>query len=263
MSEEMYKKAVKFWHEMNICTDAELESALESYSILFSYHSGKIENERITYHDTREIFEHDGVTGYTGDLRTLFEIRNAKQTYQMMLDAFQERRIIDEEFIKEMQGSLTQNTYDPRRWQIGERPSEYKKHDYIVGEKEVGALAEDVHEEMAELLEDILEVPDEKAIIGAAFFHAKFENIHPFADGNGRTGRLAMNYFLILHNHPPITIYEEDRKDYYAALDMWDEYQELQPLIDFLKEQTAKTWQNQIERHEKRNHKDNDEVDFP
>ena len=58
--------------------DAALPEALSVHSISFAYHSGKIENENVTYHDTREIFEHDGVTSYTGDLRTLYEIRNAK-----------------------------------------------------------------------------------------------------------------------------------------------------------------------------------------
>ena len=52
--------------------------AQKEHTSVAAYHSGKIENERITYNDTREIFEHDGVTSYTGDLRTLFEIRNAK-----------------------------------------------------------------------------------------------------------------------------------------------------------------------------------------
>lgn len=254
----MYDKVVEYWKSLNIETDAELDSALESYSILFSYHSGKIENENVTYHDTREIFEHDGVTGYTGDLRTLFELYNAKQAYRMILDAFQEQRPLDEDFLKELQGCLTQNTYTTRRWQTGERPGEYKHHDYVVGKNEIGALPEDVHDEVSELLEELCTVPDEKALTGAAYFHAKLENIHPFADGNGRTGRLAMNYYLILHNHPPVTIYEEDRKAYYEALDMWDEKQELQPLIDFLKKQTAKTWEKQVQRSERRKKKKTD-----
>ena len=99
---------------------------------------------------------------------------------------------------------------------------------------------------MQELLEDITGVPNDKALVAAAFFHAKFENIHPFSDGNGRTGRLAMNYFLVIHNHPPIIIHQEDRKEYFDALEAWDNEQELKPLIDFLKKQTVKTWSNKI-----------------
>ena len=60
-----YEKALALWQEKDITTDAELAEALNSHSIAFAYHSGKLENEKITYHDTREIFEHDGVTACT------------------------------------------------------------------------------------------------------------------------------------------------------------------------------------------------------
>ena len=242
-----YEKAVALWKRRNITNDAELAEALNGHSIAFAYHSGKIENDRITYNDTREIFDHDGVTSYTGDLRTLFEIRNAKAANELLLTAFNEKRAVDEALIKEFQYKLTQNTYDTRRWQLGERPGEYKRHDYVTGRNEIGASPEDAPEELAKLLDELNNIPDEKVLTAAAYFHVKFENIHPFADGNGRTGRLVMNYILLLHYHPPVIIHEEDRKDYYSALEAWDERQELDPMIAFLKEQTAKTWQKQIE----------------
>lgn len=114
-----YEKAVTLWQQKKIATDAELAEALNGHSIAFAYHSGKIENEKITYHDTREIFEHDGVTSYTGDLRTLFEIRNAKDANELFLTAFNAKRIFNEALIIEFQYLLTQNTYDTRRWQLG------------------------------------------------------------------------------------------------------------------------------------------------
>lgn len=254
-----YEKALALWRQKNIRTDAELAEALNGHSIAFAYHSGKIENERVTYNDTREIFEHDGVTAYTGDLRTLFELRNAKEANELFLTAFQSKRPLDEAFIRELQLQLTHGTYDTRRWQLGERPGEYKHHDYVTGTGEVGAAPEDVAEEMAELLEELQDIGPEDILTAAAYFHAKFENIHPFADGNGRTGRLAMNYLLVLHGHPPIIIHEEDRKDYYAALEMWDSRQELAPLRSFLQAQTEKTWEKQITRAEKQQNRNREQ----
>lgn len=245
-----YEKAVALWRQKHIANDAQLSEILNAHSIAFAYNSGKIENDSITYHDTREVFERDGVTSYTGDLRTLFELRNAKDAYELFLKAFGEHRTFDESFIKELQGCLTKNTYDTRRWQLGERPSEYKKHDYVTGKEEVGALPEYVHDEIKELLDELQEIDNKNILTAAAYFHAKFENIHPFADGNGRTGRLAMNYFLVLHDHPPIIIYEEDRKTYYSALEAWDSEQSLTALCDFLKYQAEKTWDKQIQRAE-------------
>ncbi len=245
-----YEKALELWRRKNITTDAGLAEALNGFSIAFAYHSGKIENENVTYNDTREVFEHDGVTAYTGDLRTLFEIRNAKDAYEQFLCAFRDRRPLDEAFIKELQFCLTKNTYDTRRWQLGERPGEYKCHDYVTGREEVGSAPGDVADEVRELLEELREVTSGNVLTAAAYFHAKFENIHPFADGNGRVGRLAMNYLLMLHGHPPVIIHEEDRKEYYDALEAWDIRQELVPLREFLIGQTEKTWEKQIARAE-------------
>ena len=125
----------------------------------------------------------------------------------------------------------------------------------MTGLHEVGALPEDVAEEMGELLEDMKDIQEEKALRAAAFFHAKFENIHPFADGNGRCGRLLMNYFLAMHDHPVITIHEEDRKEYMEALEVSchperseGSLQDLAPLEAFLKDQTIKTWSGRVEK---------------
>lgn len=244
----MYEKTLAWWKEKKIETDAQLAEVLSGHSIAFAYHSGKIENDKITYNDTRDIFEHDGVTAYTGDLRTLFEIRNAKLANELFLTSFGEKRRMEESLFKDFQKLLTMNTYDARSWQLGERPGEYKKHDYVTGREEIGTAPEDVQEEMAELMDELQDLKQEDALTAAAYFHVKFENIHPFADGNGRTGRLAMNYLLVMLGHPPIVVHEEDRKEYYAALEAWDTKQNLKVMISFLRSQTVKTWRKRVEK---------------
>ena len=57
-----------------------------------------------------------------------------------------------------------------------------------------------------------------------------------------------MNYFLVLHNHPVIIIHVEDRREYMSALEAWDTEQDLEPLVDFLRKQTIKTWENILEK---------------
>ena len=112
----------------------------------------------------------------------------------------------------------------------------------MTGFFEVGAAPEDVELEIEELLAEINNFSGDNILTAAAYFHCKFENIHPFADGNGRTGRLALNYFLVTHNHPPIIIHEEDRHEYFSALEEWDNFQEISAMKKFLQEQTVKTW---------------------
>lgn len=247
-----YIDVINFWESQHINNSDELASVLSSYSVNFAYNSGKIENDEITYHDTHEVFDKNGVTSYTGSTRTLFEIQNSKAAYERTLEAFDKKQIISEDFLKEIQRILTNGTYDERRYNIGERPGEYKHHDYVTGKNEVGAPARDVHEEICELLDELTDIDDKNALTAAAYFHAKLENIHPFSDGNGRVGRLLMNYILLIHNHPPIVIFEEDRKDYYAALEKFDEKLELNSLIDFLKSQLIKTWEKQLNRRKEK-----------
>ena len=64
---------------------------------------------------------------------------------------------IDQLFLTRLQYELTKNTYDDRRYSIGERPGEYKKHDYVTGCEEVGALPAEAEFEMSELLSDLAE----------------------------------------------------------------------------------------------------------
>lgn len=249
-----YEKIVRFWQNKKITNSNEMETALNGYVVLFAYHSGKIENNNITYNDTREIFDHDGVSSYTGDLRTLFEIRNAKDASDFILDAFEHQMPLDLSFICKLQYCLTKNTYDPRRYAIGERPGEFKKHDYVTGRYETGATPADVKDEISELLGELSEMrfkDNDQILTAASYFHAKFENIHPFSDGNGRTGRLAMNYFLLRQNTPPIVFHEEDRKLYYQSLEKWDTLQNLRPIKLFLQIQAIKTWQKIANRENK------------
>lgn len=104
------------------------------------------------------------------------QMRNGKEAYELLLAAFQDRRVMDEVFIKEMQEKLTQNTYDARRYRLGERPGEYKHHDYVTGREEVEAPLEGVAEEMEELLEELLNIADDKALTAAAYIIRRWRN---------------------------------------------------------------------------------------
>jgi len=55
-------------------------------------------------------------------------------------------------------------------------------------------------------------------LVLASLFHHKFEKIHPFSDGNGRTGRMMVNFILMDKGYPPMIIYKKDRSMYLDAL---------------------------------------------
>lgn len=240
----LYETILTNWHN-NVKNERDLIRYMDNFQLIYSYNSGKIENPRITFDDTREIFENGKVISFTGDLKTLYEIKNLKDCIGLILKGVSSEQPIDIEFIKELHFTLTKYTYDERRYiDNGERPGEFKKHDYITGINEVGAHPDEVEQELLELTDEIASnFPLNKVMAAGAYFHLKFENIHPFANGNGRTGRALLNCFLLLNGHPPICIYNEDKKSYIDALRHYDITGDIEPMVVFLKGQTEKTWQ--------------------
>lgn len=245
---QKYDDLVEFWKNKNIKKPEQLEQALDNFRILFAYHSGKIENTEISYHDTREIFENDKVLNFTGDPRTLFEQQNQKICYEYLVGKIINKCPITLDLIKEVHLLLTQGTFDHKRFiENDERPGQFKKHDYVVGQYEVGEPPELIPDLLQTLLDEITEKTRNPLKV-AAYFHAKFEFFHPFADGNGRVGRTLLNYFLMTHDRPPLIIYDEDKKLYYEALEAYDKTEDIEPLYLFLEYESTKTWERQIER---------------
>ena len=239
----LYDIAVDQWQEWAVKTSADLDLRLDSFRVLFAYNSGKIENTDITYHDTREIFENGKVVGFTGSPRTLFEQQNQKTCYEFLREKILAKEPLSIPLILEIHRVLTEGTYDERRYlEKGERPGEFKKHDYVTGINEVGSPPDEVANDLSELIEEVNAIGKKDPLKAGAYFHARFENIHPFADGNGRVGRTLLNYWLMINDYPPTIIYEEDKRAYYEALQRYDEQEALDALVSFIEEQTVKTW---------------------
>lgn len=248
-----YTDVITYWQSLKIDSKEKLENALDNFRILFAYNSGAIENAEITYHDTREIFENGKVISFTGNLRTIFEISNQKTCYEYLLDKIIKKEKISENLIKKVHELLTIGTYDERRYiSNGERPGEYKKHDYVTGREEVGVSASEVEKEIENLVNEVnsINTNDAEDIIKiATYFHNKFENIHAFVDGNGRVGRTLTNYILMINNMPPLIVYDEDKKYYYAALEKYDKEDDIKSMIEFFKYEMEKTWEKTLEKN--------------
>lgn len=236
------------WKRKNIRTAFELDNALENFQVLFAYNSNHIEMPEVTYHDTREIFENGKVTNFRGDIKNLFAIQNQKTCYLYLRNRIVKKEKLSVDLIKEIHHELVKGTYDERRFERGERPGEFKKHDYVTGKNEVGSYPNEAEGDIRELVTEIneIEINEDNCFMVAAYFHARFENIHPFADGNGRVGRTLLNYLNMINNIPPVIIYDEDKKYYYECLEKYDTDDDISSLEEFFEYEMERTWQREL-----------------
>ncbi|MDD3383743.1 MAG: Fic family protein [Bacilli bacterium] len=87
---------------------------------------------------------------------------------------------------------------------------------------------------MNKLFDEYKEMGQLDIIERIALFHIKFENIHPFQDGNGQVGRLIINYQLIRAGYPPIAIKAEDKKAYIKAFEKYNRELDIEPMVEIL-----------------------------
>lgn len=246
---EKYEKVISWWKNKNIHNASDLALVLDNFRIVFACNSNSIEGNTMTYPTTREVFEGKQLTNFSGTAREIFEAQNQKFAFEFLLKEYDNKTKIDIQFIQKMHSLLMYGCYDSDRWAKNERPGEFKKHDYCIGISELGAPPNEVETELQDLLNELNDNANSSdVLLKAAYFHAVFETIHPFADGNGRIGRALMNYYLLLEDYPPIVLFSEDKETYYLALEVFDRSGKLDGFVKFLQEQLVKTWGSKIEK---------------
>lgn len=238
-----YQALVARWRDLSASDRVAL---LDSFAVDFSFHSGGLENDQVTLHDTREVFDRDGVSSFTGDVRTIFEIANLKAMWLWTMETLPTGFSLTTEELLFCHETLTRGTYDRRRWTLGERPGEFKHHMYEVADG-VGDAPDDVPSSVESLLREVREALSVRrdifeSLTVASYLHAALVDIHPFADGNGRVARQMTNMVLLSECLPPVLVPKEDRMAYFGALDAYHYTDELSPLRQFLVVETLKRW---------------------
>ena len=120
-------------------------------------------------------------------------------------------------------------------------PKGFKKVSLIVGDSPTTS-PKDVEKELKELINWYKENKGKiHPLILAYDFHLKYESIHPFRDGNGRTGRLILNKILIQNGYPPLIVYKENKDKYFNAIRQAREGRR-KKYYQFMLEQTNKSY---------------------
>ena len=186
--------------------------------IELTYNSNHIEGSSLTHDQTRYIFETNTISAEKEVLNVddIIETANHFRAVDLIID--NAKAALTEKFIKELHFILKSGTSDSRKdwFAVGK----YKKLPNEVGGIET-ALSEDVADEMKNLIKEY-NSKCKKTFEDILDFHAKFERIHPFQDGNGRVGRLIMFKECLKYNIVPFIIEDRSKMLYYRGLSEWD-----------------------------------------
>ena len=174
------------------------------------YHSNAIEGSTLTYAETYAILYNDNSFKIEGkEPREIYEAINHKEALNIVFENLQEKREFDERFIKKLNETINNN--------IKETSGFRKVQVFIQGSDHIPPEPEKVPNLMNYYIynynNDI-----EDIFLKIAKYHIEFEKIHPFEDGNGRTGRLLLNYELLKNDLPPVVISKDERVKYFEFI---------------------------------------------
>lgn len=202
----------------------------------FAYNSNRIEGSTLTEKQTASIFE-------TGTIRSEGDVFRTKDVEEMtghftmfnyMLSTYDE--MLSEELIKAYHYRLKAGVFEDiaNGYPIGE----YKNRKNMVSDI-ITSSPDKVEEDMERLLKEYneKEIHDLKDL---ARFHAIFEKIHPFQDGNGRTGRIILFKECLRSNIMPFIIGDDRKAEYYEYLNSAQQNSDYGSLIRFFKEEQKK-----------------------
>lgn len=213
------------------------KEALNNFLIEFAFNTTAIEGNTITLKEARNLIEE----GRTPKNKTLREIYDLQNTERVFFDLLNSDEGITHRFIEEIHSGLMKNI-DVR--------TGYRAQDVRVLRSNFDATpAPYVKTDMDRLLKWYNNATLHPLVL-ATVFHHRFEKIHPFMDGNGRVGRMLLNYILMSKGYPPVVIHKKSRAEYLDALGKADKsglesakVEDYKPLVGFIAEEmTGHYW---------------------
>lgn len=203
------------------------ENRYETFCSLFTYDSTGIEGNTLTLSETSHLL-FEGIVPSTKSLREIHEVINHKKAFDYMLSYDKD---ITKEFILEMHNLVIANTL---RQDLISQLGRYRTVQVFVG-RSIPPKPQDVPKKMASLLRWYYTNKKKlHPLVLASYFHTEFEKIHPFVDGNGRVGRLLMNFILYKNKYPMINIPKKRRFKYYEVLQEAQYKRNLKSFVKFL-----------------------------
>lgn len=227
--EKLIEEKLKALNKLRPLSKTLLKKLREKFEIEMTYNSNAIEGNTLTLKETFLVIQY-GLTVKGKPLKYHLEAKNHKDALEFLYDMIEhDKRItISEHLIKTLHSLIIQDIDKA----IAGR---YRNVDVqISGADHKPPSALDVPFKMQELIVWARENQKKMHVVEfTALLHHKFVHIHPFEDGNGRTGRLFMNVFLMNYGLPMAIILKNDRDKYYRALALAD-FEKPRALVNFI-----------------------------
>ncbi|QJC50782.1 Fic family protein [Paenibacillus albicereus] len=190
---------------------------LDDLLVRMTYHSSAIENNTITLSETISILLHHTIPNKVS-VREFYEVENHRMAFNFIV----------ENTDRELSISLIHDVHSLLMDRIHHERGRFKTHENaIVGATFQTASAKEtpllIHQWVQNLTYQIEQAQTTSEIVKAVCYaHIQFERIHPYADGNGRTGRLIMMFLLLKNNILPFVIPKESKYEYIRFLEDQD-----------------------------------------
>lgn len=200
-----------------------LDNYNRDFDVTYAHDSTQIEGNTLSLVETKVLLE-DGISIGGKKLREVYEVTNHDRAFTYVRQLIRDGRPLDEELVKDIHEILMQNIL---------QGGIYRSHAVrIIGASHRPPEPYDMLQQIKFFFADMpINRKNMHPVEFAAWTHAEFVRIHPFADGNGRTSRMIMNYQLMAGGFLPISIKAENQAPYYTALDQYATERDLAPFL--------------------------------
>lgn len=228
--EKIERMRLEYKEILKKLSSAQLKDLFDRFTVNFTYESNALEGNSLTLRQVAIVI-HENTSIEGKDLREVYETRNSREVVDFLLR--KKFKVREKDAIK-MHSILV------RDMGIAEGYKQFPN--YLHGRQVVTALPEEVPTRMKSLFSWFEENKKKMHPLQlASRLHGKFEEIHPFEDGNGRVGRFLVLATLLNSGYPPLIVRKTQRVAYFNALDDFDNGR-TQALDKFLYDRLKETY---------------------
>jgi len=210
-----------FLYQLNQLTLKQREELFRQLRVSITHHSNAMEGTTLSFGETKELLELGHTAGHKPLGEQLVILGFAKAYDVIVREASNPNNIIDSGFVKDIHAIMFEDALQVAPQYVSKPIGAYRLDERYIKGVDIKLspphmISNDIENLLYRFKSNNMNLND------IAHFHILFERIHPFADGNGRVGRLLMAFQAIQNNIIPPLIKNESRDEYLQAINNED-----------------------------------------